>query len=368
MKKRYLFLLTVALISSLELSAQITIVTGDLPSANDTFRVSTAQPFTGMDETLTGANYSWDYSQLVPDNQTIDTFMSVSSTNLTYALVFANVSFNPYRSNLATPGASITNPFFPVTDVFNFYYNSSTAYSQTGFGGSISGIPVPTTYSPRDRIYPLPLNFNDQDTSFSAFEIDLNSTLHFYYSGQRHRETIVDGWGSLTTPFGTFNTLRVKSIINEHDSIHIDTIITFGYGIDLPEVIEYKWLGTGEGIPLLQINTSGGAVTQIIYRDSLRSVVGIDPLHANDFDFSVFPNPFIDNIFVNFSLRKNADVEISLYDLAGRKMCNKSFPSLAPGASLLNLDVHEFIQANGTYSLVLKVDDIEYVKKIVLQH
>src|ERR1043166_2649915 len=62
MKKILLFLLLVSV--QQKSNAQITIVSGDLPAAGDTFRVSNGQQFSGMDATLTGANYTWDYSQL----------------------------------------------------------------------------------------------------------------------------------------------------------------------------------------------------------------------------------------------------------------------------------------------------------------
>jgi hypothetical protein len=88
-----------------------------------------------------------------------------------------------------------------------------------------------------------------------------------YYSTQRIRSSEVDGWGNLITPFGTFATVRVKSTLNIHDSIYVDSL-AIGFGFDR-NIIEYKWLGKGYGIPLLQINEEGPLVTAT-YLDSCR--------------------------------------------------------------------------------------------------
>ncbi len=72
-----------------------------------------------------------------------------------------------------------------------------------------------------------------------------------YYEIHRKRVNIVDGWGTLTTPNGTFQTIRIKSTVYSHDSIYIDSN-NEGYSIDRVET-EYKWLGNGFGTPLLRI-------------------------------------------------------------------------------------------------------------------
>ncbi|PJA07855.1 MAG: hypothetical protein COX70_05360, partial [Flavobacteriales bacterium CG_4_10_14_0_2_um_filter_32_8] len=66
------------------MNAQITITNNDMPNVNDTFRLSTTNNIQGLDPVLTGTNYSWNFSTLVPSSQRLDTFFSVSSTPLAY--------------------------------------------------------------------------------------------------------------------------------------------------------------------------------------------------------------------------------------------------------------------------------------------
>ena len=147
MKKIYTVLFSLLL--SWQLSAQITINSADLPSANDTFRVSTGQAFSGMDATISGANANWDYSQLTSTAQSVDSFLTVGSTATVYSIVFFDNVVNPNRANQAVRGPSFNfGGQIDISDVFNFYYKSSSIYKQVGFGAAVNGVTIPVIYSP----------------------------------------------------------------------------------------------------------------------------------------------------------------------------------------------------------------------------
>jgi hypothetical protein len=135
----------------------------------------------------------------------------------------------------------------------------------------VQGAPLPAKYDVPDKYYQFPMNPGTNWSSTSNFEISIPD---FAYLGiQKSRTSIVDGWGTLITPFGTFQTLRVKSMITEYDSIYIDSI---SMGIPLlRNITEYKWLAKDQGIPVLQINEEGN-ITTAIYRDSVR--MNVQPL------------------------------------------------------------------------------------------
>ena len=75
--------------------AQITVTNADFASSGDTIRFSNASPLSLVDLTLTGPNYTWDFSTLQSTSQDVDTFISVTSTPFVYVLVFG------FNSNLA---------------------------------------------------------------------------------------------------------------------------------------------------------------------------------------------------------------------------------------------------------------------------
>ncbi|MFM7218400.1 MAG: T9SS type A sorting domain-containing protein, partial [Bacteroidota bacterium] len=315
--KRLTLLLLSTLFTMMSVQAQITIGTADLPSAGRNYLMSIANPLTGANYALTGAGQVWDFSQLTAQSQRTDSFLSINATSAVFSVVFFNSSFNPNRANVATGGADFNLGTTAVNDVYNFFYNSSSAYTQVGFGATIGGIPAPFTYNPKDVVYSFPLQFGDIDTSFSSYNVDLSSTLGLYFRVNRTRVNNVDGWGTLITPYGTHDVLRVKTTIVERDSVHIDSL---NFGLNLPPVttIEYKWMASGEGVPLLQANANaGGTVNQVVYRDSTVLNTGIAQTESNPFSLVVYPNPASDFIHVDGSGVAGA-MTYSVIDFQGR--------------------------------------------------
>src|SRR6185369_9997600 len=107
-----------------------------------------------------------------------------------------------------------------------------------------------------------------------------------YYRKQQTRTNEVDGWGTLITPFGTFNTLRVKSTLNITDSIYLDTL---GFGLTIPRqtIVEYKWLAPGKKIPVLEVDITlaifGGTFTvdRVNWQDNYLAPLGINFTNVN---------------------------------------------------------------------------------------
>lgn len=342
-------------------NSQITIHSTDLPVTGSIYRVSLAQPFTGMNAALTDTNFTWDYSQLISTSQTLDTFVSVLSTGFIYSAVFIFNSTYAQKSN----SAPLAIPVLTIDYEYDFYKKSTTSYVQTGFGARMNSFPVPTPYSPKDTVYRFPLQIGNVGVSQSAFSITVPSL--GFYGGNKTRTDTVDGWGTLITPYGSFDALRIKSVITERDSIHIDTILHYGFSVPRNPVTEYKWLGIGQGIPLLQINTSGAIVTQIIYRDSLRTA----PLSVNndltdEYELTVFPNPASGKVLLLFNLQKTEKVNVIVTDISGNKIFSEDFGIKSGGRNfaLINLEEKKF--SSGMYILNLETGNKVITRKIQL--
>jgi len=316
-----IFTLVCLLCITLNSFAQITIVNTDMPNTNDTLRVSLANAPAGTDLSLTGPSYTWDFSSLAWNTQTVDTFVATSATASLYALYFVNIAFNPNRASIASKGNALANiPGLPISDIFNFYYESTSLFQQVGFGANISGLTTPIAYGNKDVIYNFPLNFGDADSSDSDYSISLAGLGAAI--GSQKRVNNVDGWGTLITPYGTFSTLRVVSDLTGQDSVYLDTL---GFGFSAPRIParEYKWLGTAQGIPLLQINTNiiagNEVITAVRYRDIYRSVTTSIPQNETPLMIAeVYPNPSNTNSATLKLLSRNSEkVVLNVLDTKG---------------------------------------------------
>ncbi|MBP6511182.1 MAG: T9SS type A sorting domain-containing protein [Bacteroidia bacterium] len=361
MKKVYSVLLSFLL--PVLSSAQITITNADLPSSGDQIQFSQAAVTTPVDLTLTGANYLWDFSQLQHTSQDVDTFLSVLSTPLVYAFVFG------FNSNQAMRGVDLSAvPQVPISDVYGFYNKSASNYKQTGYGASITGITTPISFNNHDIIYQLPMAFGNVDSSDSDYSIIIPGLATAI--GSQHRVNVVDGWGDITTPYGTFSALRIVSTLTGEDSIYLDTL---GFGFSAPRQLtrEYKWLSTGQDIPVLQINTTEllgiETVTLIKYRDSLRVPTALHEVRVEDMQLSISPNPSNGNeIYLNSVSEKSAELNCAIYALDGR-LVHRQALSIQSGSQKIKLGSEDFKLSTGSYVVNVSNSSSSSSMKLVVQ-
>jgi hypothetical protein len=291
--------------------AQITINKSDMPSAGDTLRLSTSTPSQSINLNQTGANYTWDFSQLQPINQTIDTFFAMSALPKSYYLFFSGGSFATH-TNVPDSIGPIT-----LTNVYTIYQLNSSEYGGLGVGEEIDGLPTPIAYDSLDVLYTFPLNFGDVDSSHTSYAIPI-PTIGFI-GEKRKRVNECDGWGTLTTPYGTFNVLRVKSTLESIDSIYVNAL---SFGISIPSVTyQYKWLAKGEGEPILEIDAAdvldSPVITEISYRDSDRTKsAGINKPASQD-GLTIFPNPVSNKLNFSTTASSLVTMRLSIYSVYG---------------------------------------------------
>lgn len=240
---------------------QITITSTSMPAANDTIRYSTASPVgIGSAWKTRGGSQSWDFSQLTSTGQGLYEYKSANKTP--YAFYF----FGQIGQKTAD---SLGGGPFVFKNIYSFYTKSSTVFKAEGLGYTISGIPLASMYSDEDEIYQFPLQYNDSDVTKFRFVFSIPGQTLFTFIQAGKRTNIVDAWGSIKTPYNTYNdAIRVYTIVDE-----IDTLATQFIKTPIPrKTVSYKWLATSEKIPVLEIvgNLSANGTftpTLINYRD-----------------------------------------------------------------------------------------------------
>lgn len=344
------------LISPLCTKAQITVTDADFAVAGDTFRMSIAPLSTVIDLTVTGPNQTWDYSTLTRDTQVVDNYLNVSNTGLVFSLFFANVGFNPNRASVALAGPDLTGiPNLSVSNVNNFYYMNSNSYQQVGIGADLNGIPTPIAFGNKDYIYNFPLNFGTNDSSASDYSLSIPGL--GTYQARQNRVNLVDGWGTLITPYGTYNTLRIKSELTGTDSLYLDTL-GFGFTLPRPMTHEYKWLANGQGVPLLQVNTQtvgpSESITSIRYRDNDTTVsTSVAELGMTN-NWILYPNPSENEAILRSSVELAGNVGLRVTD--------------QKGAEVLSVHVNGNVFKDGLNLNTLSTDFVNGIYTIDLQY
>ena len=114
-------LLPIALVFSTALTAQITITSADMPNAGDSVLISVANSIDTNDINLTGANYTWDYSTLIP------TLASPLFAVIIPGLMFCQLPpGNPLGGGPWGPGTG----FIPTVELLKMYKASCPGSSE----------------------------------------------------------------------------------------------------------------------------------------------------------------------------------------------------------------------------------------------
>lgn len=313
--------LLILLLSCFISSAQITITASDMPSDGDIFTYSLTPDLWNTNAASTGASYTWDFSFLTPQSQRSDTFVSVSSTPFAYQFFFNNQFLYPdhhsdHAVRLPTGGGPQGGGPVSISNAFNYFRVDNDAYIQTGFGANINGVPSSIQYDPRDFIYRFPMTMGSMDGSVADYLIVV-PTLGAY--GQTiDRSNEVDGWGTVITPLGSFQALRLKTTITYTDTFFIDQV-GFGTSFTRPPTTEYHWLTQGGGTPVLsitEVNQGPTTTSFFTYQDTIQTV-GVEGAVTEA--LQIHPNPASSYFTVSgFPAVSNGPAEVVLYDMEGK--------------------------------------------------
>ena len=337
--------------SSLFSFGQITIVNSDFSDGGDIVALSNATD-AAIDYVSTGADQVWDFSYLISDGQSVRDYSTLAGASFLVDFMFGTFASANYQAtnHLASDAipVDLLSQFLPVaiSDIRLFSKNSNDSITSIGMAASISGTEVPFKMDTIETRYKFPLNYGDVYNSRGYLNLDMNPIYNGIWRQYRQRSSIVDGWGSITTPYGTFDALRIDHFITEIDSLMIDFGSPFWVELPIPDSHQYEWIATGEKEPILRITTSDvlgvETVTGIEYRDI--NSTGIEELRNN---ISIFPNPATELIHLT-NIQFNSEYRI--FSVDGKLVQEGEITALNNGIDVSSL-------TDGMYSFVLISED-----------
>ena len=287
---------------------QITVDVNDFADGGDTVRSSiTSDP--GIDFTTTGANTIWDFSDLSAEGQELIEFKDPNTAGPLISFTFGAFADEAYQATNYFPSTDIpldaAGGFLPVTisEVNQFTKHSDGSVDLLGLSINVEGTNIPIPSDTIENKYIFPLDFGNNYNSRGYTYFDLNPIFNLIWIQYRQRSSSVDGWGTITTPYGSFDCLRVKHEITETDSVLIDFAGTgnpIWIELPVPPSVEYEWIAKNELAPILSIRTTsaGGneTVAQIKYRDIY---LGLDAgTNENTLDLNIGPNPVQNDLMI----------------------------------------------------------------------
>lgn len=318
MKKTLLTLTAIASVSIL--SAQITITQTDIaPLYSVVLQVQDTTPT--VNEGSAGASQT--YSLIGLNNQGHD------------SLLFTLPQFTPSGSSF--PGSNLA-VVINTSQAYMYFNSTPSTFEVTGQAADPIGsgmIEIP--FSDFETQMNFPCNYNDswsdvaKGTGYTylgydpgiGFQVDsvrINSTVI--------KSTIVDGWGSIITPMGTYNGLRINTIRRQVDTIDIQA---FSAWIPAAYTLEdssrtYSFWSNGIGFALAELTDYQdlGTITSATWIATTPQQIGMSEF-ANTLDMNVYPNPSVET--VTFQTKGTEVKSIRILDMNGKVVRNVSVNS-----------------------------------------
>ncbi len=245
-------------------NAQITIVSTDLPTAPTALNNAVDTVPVGFSAGPKGANQTWNFAGLVQDIAETSTHAVPSST--------------PYGNDF--PGT--TNAVTPDNSNFGYFTKTTSAFTGKGLAGPLLGPgtnPISVTFNPDFDLYRFPTAYNNAFTGNYGFVEEQSnvsipgSPIPVYRVRVTFTSTFfdsIDGWGTVITPTGSYNSLRQERIEQTRTLIEykLTAISPWDTADDIKDTTtSYTWLAKETQGPVVTIayNTNSGAIDRITY-------------------------------------------------------------------------------------------------------
>jgi hypothetical protein len=206
------------------------------------------------------------------------------------------------------------------------YFNKNAqSFSTQGFSGDLLGTGViNAVFNPDLTLHQFPRTFG---SSFSdTYVIDVTvpgaainpllSQINFKRTSAVQDTT--DAWGQLTTPYGTYDVLRIHTMEVFSDSIWAQPIFPPVWNLvstSTDTTHSYSWVGKGGKLAIAEMSFDTLGLPKIFKWTELPGIgVGIEETALSK--INIYPNPCSDHVFIE---EFNPE-EISLFNMFGQKV------------------------------------------------
>jgi len=376
MKKTLLFLLSIL---CFQLVGQITVTNTSFPMIGDTLSTAIDGAPVGVEITAPGGDQAWNFSSLQG--------------------VMTEVMVRPPSEGMNADLFPNANLFFPVgadgVGGESYAFTNNDNYQIIGFVGPDPvnlGINVRVPFSPPIVERRSPMNFFDVNNSnyaiLVAFPTDslpgaITNDLPIVPDSIRlrvaaNRVDVVDAWGTLTIPGGTYEVLREKRTeiretlveakvgigpfaswvdVTEFlggDLIGPDTITTyvFANNIEKENIAEVTVTNDDLETPISVTYKSNDVITNVRYVNTGRA------------DIFAYPNPAINDVRINFLNITPGNYTFRIFNILGKEVVNKQYN--INGDHTIGIDIDTLQKGTYLYNLTNAKGKVIKTKRLMV--
>jgi len=378
MKK--LLLLGLYLMFAAGMQAQITLGTGHIPQVGDKLYIgidSTEFWYDNPDYNLsTGENKDWSFDLIQTEAMQVRDYIDVSQGA-------ATADF---------PDADMIGPFFGGE---GYYQYDADGLTLLGYYGSptdlVDDLDLSIAFDPSYTVLPAGMTYGDTYSDAYAAHTELiDVNLQIMVSGATINvksaildlsstvEYVADGWGTFTTPYGTWDVLRVVQTEYRYTEGTAE-VVPFGwqdmeawgvpgFGHDTIRTIMFLNDMVKEPIIEFEIDNDGphaaNSPAQAIRFKIPASLVDVETPDVPQIDMNAFPNPAVNNVSITTTGFETGQYHINLYNMLGRIV--KKQPIDIAGDSSFRLDVSDLSRGTYFYNISDSASNMLITKRLVV--
>lgn len=187
------------------------------------------------------------------------------------------------------------------------------------------------------------------------WEYDKNDTMP--YAGQSnvliivqsHTVNTIDAWANITTPAGTFECLRMKSVETGTTKLVSGDIVMTEFP---SESVDYSWIAPNYGVVATVSNAEDKNETELFDEVSFRLTPGSTSVQdIESSNVKIYPNPAASTAVIELNNTIAGNVKIELYNVSGEKIMTLTDTYMNQGAQIIKANISEL--AEGVYYCVI---------------
>lgn len=263
-----------------------------------------------------GANVTWDFSGLSGSGVSF-AWEALEPINTPFADSFPSATLAFLFPDTTQTGTSENWIYYRMENSVLDLLGTTSVLTENGGADTVYSL----MNEDPDELFQFPFTYGDSASDpVAGKNIAEVSGFKVVQDRTGTTRTVVDGYGTLITPAGTFqNAVRVKRIETLQDN--------FMGSVTTQHFERYDWFVPGEKYILMHMEEStitppfgpGSSSVQIYYRSGSLTGTGLESNLAQEWQFNVYPNPARDQLTV--SLNYSGEYEtatLSLLDLKGK--------------------------------------------------
>jgi len=177
-----------------------------------------------------------------------------------------------------------------------------------------------------------------------------------------------DAWGNLTTPGGTFNTIRNKNTVVTNFVIFGKSLLNGQWSVIQQQAqidISYNWLANSQKDAVAEAKMDSlGHIKEFKYKlNSIPPPAGLENISAAGISFQVFPNPVNEVLHLAIEAKVSSDLDIKVFDISGRMVKSSDYFMKTTSAET-SIDLREL--NSGIYFCRITGQDFSVSKKIII--